>query len=268
MKLKWGKSIQQFQRYAFRKVWTQFVANFGPWVSPYWPNGQMTMPVHYYKPRQFHKTSNGENPWSGYREYGFRKLGSRPPARPDRDDNTLQPRRLRGRAGVKYVLSNTNTKIWIFQIQIQIFCLTLIQIKIQIHRFKYKYNYVQPNKSAKTVPIQNRGNSINPKIYAHGVCFLMFRWHLKFTPLHWFQEIPLALEQLGRREGYTVVGLGYSIRSLTRNARVETIHFAKLKKNRGRNTTFPHFFSFSETWRSGVEMMEHMAGMRVFRVFF
>ena len=61
------------------------------------------------------------------------------------------------RAGVKYVLSNTNinTKIWIFQIQIQIqiFSSTLIQIQIQIqiHRFKYKYKYVQPNISAETV---------------------------------------------------------------------------------------------------------------------
>ena len=64
------------------------------------------------------------------------------------------------RAGVKYVLSNTNTKIWIFQIQIQIFCSTLIQIQIQIqiHRFKYKYKYkyVQPNMSSETVQIQNR----------------------------------------------------------------------------------------------------------------
>ena len=71
---------------------------------------------------------------------------------------------LAGRAGVKYVLSNTNTntntKIWIFQIQIQIqiFYSTLfqIQIQIQIHQFKYKYKYVQPNISAETVRIQNR----------------------------------------------------------------------------------------------------------------
>ena len=62
------------------------------------------------------------------------------------------------RAGVKYVLSNTNTKIWIFQIQIQIFCSTLIQIQIQIqiHWFKYKYKYVQPNISSETVQIPNR----------------------------------------------------------------------------------------------------------------
>ena len=34
--LKWCKSIQQFQRYAFRKVWTQFVAN----LSSFWPMGK------------------------------------------------------------------------------------------------------------------------------------------------------------------------------------------------------------------------------------
>ena len=32
---------------------------FGPWASPYGANGQMTMTVHNYRPRQFHRTSNG-----------------------------------------------------------------------------------------------------------------------------------------------------------------------------------------------------------------
>ena len=32
--------------------------------------GQMTMMVHTYRPRQFHRTSNGENPSSGYRDMG------------------------------------------------------------------------------------------------------------------------------------------------------------------------------------------------------
>ena len=40
------------------KIWQVF----GPWASPYWANGQMTRPVHNYRPRQFHRTSNGENP--------------------------------------------------------------------------------------------------------------------------------------------------------------------------------------------------------------
>ena len=78
---------------------------FGPWASPYGANGRMSMTVHNYRPRQFHRTSNGENPSSGYRDMGSASLAAarptarpparppvrppaRPPARPDRDDNT------------------------------------------------------------------------------------------------------------------------------------------------------------------------------------
>ena len=56
---------------------------FGPWASPYGANGHMTMTVHTYRPRQFHRTSNGENPSSGYRDMGSASLAAaRPPARP------------------------------------------------------------------------------------------------------------------------------------------------------------------------------------------
>ena len=42
----------------------------------------MTMPVHNYRPRQFHRTFNGENPSSGYRDMGFASLAEAcPPAR-------------------------------------------------------------------------------------------------------------------------------------------------------------------------------------------
>ena len=34
---------------------------FSPWASPYWANGQMTKTMHNYRPRQFQRTSNGEN---------------------------------------------------------------------------------------------------------------------------------------------------------------------------------------------------------------
>ena len=60
---------QWLQRYALCNVWThlwQIWQVFGPWTSPYGANGQMAMTVHNYRPRQFHRTSNGENPSSGY----------------------------------------------------------------------------------------------------------------------------------------------------------------------------------------------------------
>ena len=53
---------------------------FGPWASPYGANGQMSMTVHNYRPRQFHRTSNRENPSSGYRDMGSASLAAaRPP---------------------------------------------------------------------------------------------------------------------------------------------------------------------------------------------
>ena len=52
-----------------------------------WANGQITMTVHNYRPRQFHRSLNGENPSSGYRDMGSASLAAarpaaRPPARP------------------------------------------------------------------------------------------------------------------------------------------------------------------------------------------
>ena len=66
---------------------------FGPWASPYGANGQMTMTVHNYMPKQLHRTSDGENPSSNYRDMGSASLAAvrpptRPPACPDRDNNT------------------------------------------------------------------------------------------------------------------------------------------------------------------------------------
>ena len=70
---------------------------FGPWASPYGANGQMTMTVHNYRPRQFHKTSNGENPSSSYRDMGSASLAAaRPPAR-TLTTIPLQPGGLRGK---------------------------------------------------------------------------------------------------------------------------------------------------------------------------
>ena len=97
---------------------------FGPWASPYGANGQMSMTVHNYRPRKFHRTSNGENPSSGYRDMGSASLAAarptarppyrqsaRPPARPPARTVTtipLQPGGLRGKKGIK----KRTTKKW------------------------------------------------------------------------------------------------------------------------------------------------------------
>ena len=90
---------------------------FGPWASPYGANGQMSMTVHNYRPRQFHRTSNGENPSSGYRDMGSANLAAarptaHPPARPPAWTVTtipLQPRGLRGKKAL-------NLAVWFIYI--------------------------------------------------------------------------------------------------------------------------------------------------------
>ena len=73
---------------------------FGPWASPYGANGQMSMTVHNYRPRQFHRTWNGENPSSGYRDMGSASLAAaRPPARTV-TTIPLQPGGLRGKNAI------------------------------------------------------------------------------------------------------------------------------------------------------------------------
>ena len=70
---------------------------FGPWASPYGANGQMSMTVHNYRPRQFHRTSNGENPSSGYRDMGSASLAAaRPTARPTARQSARPPVRPPG----------------------------------------------------------------------------------------------------------------------------------------------------------------------------
>ena len=75
----------------FRDMWSaksgsnlwQIWQVFGPWASPYGANGLMSMTVHNYRPRQFHRISNRENPSSGYRDMGSASLAAaRPTARP------------------------------------------------------------------------------------------------------------------------------------------------------------------------------------------
>ena len=50
-------------------------------ASPYGVNGQMITAVHNYRPRQFHRTWNRENPSSSYRDMDST---SQPPAHPPR----------------------------------------------------------------------------------------------------------------------------------------------------------------------------------------
>ena len=94
---------------------------FGPWASPYGANGHMTMTVHTYRPRQFHRTSNGENPSSGYRDMGSASLAAaRPATRPPARTVTtipLQPGGLRGKkvsfgGYTTYTLVNENRICW------------------------------------------------------------------------------------------------------------------------------------------------------------
>ena len=98
---------------------------FGPWASPYGANGQITMTVHNYRPRQFHRTSNGENPSSGYRDMGSASLAAaRPAARPPARTVTtipLQPEGLRG----KKCLETKNIK---YAGQVTIFKATSLKI--------------------------------------------------------------------------------------------------------------------------------------------
>ena len=75
----------------FWQIWQVF----GRWASPYGAYGKMTiMTVHNYRPRQFHRTSNLENPSHGYRDMGSANLAA---ARPAARTKPLQPGGLRGK---------------------------------------------------------------------------------------------------------------------------------------------------------------------------
>ena len=70
-----------------------------PISHAYGANGQMTMTVHNYKyrPRQFHRTSNGENRSSDYRYMGSLSLTADWPPAQTMTTIPLQPRGLRGK---------------------------------------------------------------------------------------------------------------------------------------------------------------------------
>ena len=119
IELEWYKSILWFQRYVFCNIWAkccQLLQVFGPWASPYGANGQITITLHNYRSRQFHRTSSGENSSSGYREMGSASLaGARPAAGPPARAVVtipLQPGRLRGnKANLGYLIAATGLVI-------------------------------------------------------------------------------------------------------------------------------------------------------------
>ena len=118
-----------------------------------------------------------------------------------------------------------------------------IQMQIQIRSTKYIFRNCSDPK---------QGNSMNPKIYAHGLCFLMFRWHLKLINPFAFQEISLALEQLGEEggRGTRVLERDAKCHPLTRNAikgQKGGWNYTFLQiftKNRCRNTIFLFFLKY------------------------
>ena len=76
---------------------------FGPWASLHGANRLIIMTVHNYRPRQFRRTSNGENPSSSYRDMGSASLAAgRPPANPPARTVTTIPLQLEGLRGEKY----------------------------------------------------------------------------------------------------------------------------------------------------------------------
>ena len=101
---------------------------FGPWASRYGANGQIIMTVHNYRHRQFHRTSNGENLSSGYRDMGSASLAAaRPPARTV-TTIPLQPEGLRG----KNVFVFQSWNLDITQNFVQIFNLIASNKKISV----------------------------------------------------------------------------------------------------------------------------------------
>ena len=81
---------------------------FGPWASPYGANGQMTLTVHNYRPRQFHRTSNSENISSSYRDMGSASLAAAHQPAQTMTTIPLQPGGLRGNNLIDI------TRIWQF----------------------------------------------------------------------------------------------------------------------------------------------------------
>ena len=92
--------------------WCQIYQVFGPWESPYGANGQMIMTLQNFRSRQFHRTSNGKNPPSDFRNMHSAKIWQLPD-RPTARTVAIIPHQhegLRGKISTHmfYVVSNMN----------------------------------------------------------------------------------------------------------------------------------------------------------------
>ena len=127
---------------------------FGPWASPYGANGQMTMTVHNWRPRQFHRTSNGENPSRGYRDMGSAiwQPPARSPAHPPARTVTTIPLQLEGLRGKKVWQTDGRTERSVFKA-----AWSQIKKEKQINANQHSCikNTIQPDKIASTTAKNN-----------------------------------------------------------------------------------------------------------------
>ena len=114
---KWAKPIQRFQRSAFRKVWTQFVPNLTSFWS-IWVKWANDPGMHNYRPRQFHKTWNGENPSSGCNDMVSANLAAACPAARPPGPWRQYPSSLKG-SGVK---TRTDEPLWDIRFEYNRYC--------------------------------------------------------------------------------------------------------------------------------------------------
>ena len=80
--LNWVNPSSSFRDMRSAKSGPNLWQVFGPWASPYGTNAPITMTVHNYRPKEIHRTSNGENPSSGYRDMGSVSLAAARPPEP------------------------------------------------------------------------------------------------------------------------------------------------------------------------------------------
>ena len=119
----------------------------------------MTMTVHTYRPRQFHRTSNGENPSNGYRDMGSASLAAACPAARPPGPWRQYPSSPEGWGVKRYAF--TGIILW-------------------MHPSKERQRYIVTSSHIGWVHTQN-----DPSLHSHNSCWL--RIHAAstiFNPLH------------------------------------------------------------------------------------